>query len=170
MVKTSGEGEILRCSFCNKDQHDVRKLIAGPTVFICDECVAACNDIIVDDERFEARKRAAETSSLPEQPPVEHPTIEALMDRVVGLCAPDQWLLVMDLFESLEGEIRYHSDKRRAETLSSPSEPPSVGDAALAAISQRTAQLSSSDRWLLVMHLLARLRTPDVTVGSGNST
>src|SRR3990170_2058773 len=50
MVKKSGDGgEILRCSFCNKDQNDVRKLIAGPTVFICDECVEVCNDIIADD-------------------------------------------------------------------------------------------------------------------------
>ncbi len=55
MVKKSGELEILRCSFCNKDQNDVRKLIAGPTVFICDECVQVCNDIIADDNRFEHR-------------------------------------------------------------------------------------------------------------------
>ena len=55
MVKKSGEPEILRCSFCNKDQNDVRKLIAGPTVFICDECVQVCNDIIADDNRFEHR-------------------------------------------------------------------------------------------------------------------
>ena len=55
MVKKSGEPEILRCSFCNKDQNDVRKLIAGPTVFICDECVEVCNDIIADDNRFEHR-------------------------------------------------------------------------------------------------------------------
>src|SRR5450830_159885 len=55
MVKKTGEGEILRCSFCNKDQNDVRKLIAGPTVFICDECVEVCNDIIADDNRFESR-------------------------------------------------------------------------------------------------------------------
>ena len=57
MVKKAGDGEILRCSFCNKDQNDVRKLIAGPTVFICDECVEVCNDIIADDNRFEARGR-----------------------------------------------------------------------------------------------------------------
>jgi ATP-dependent Clp protease ATP-binding subunit ClpX len=44
---------VLRCSFCNKDQNDVRKLIAGPTVFICDECVEVCNDIIADDNRFQ---------------------------------------------------------------------------------------------------------------------
>ena len=55
MVKKSGDNEILRCSFCNKDQNDVRKLIAGPTVFICDECVEVCNDIIADDSRFESR-------------------------------------------------------------------------------------------------------------------
>ena len=51
----SGDGEVLRCSFCNKDQNDVRKLIAGPTVFICDECVDVCNDIIADDRRSEGR-------------------------------------------------------------------------------------------------------------------
>src|SRR5512135_466237 len=55
MVKKNGESEVLRCSFCNKDQNDVRKLIAGPTVFICDECVEVCNDIIADDNRFENR-------------------------------------------------------------------------------------------------------------------
>ena len=64
MVKKTGDGEILRCSFCNKDQNDVRKLIAGPTVFICDECVEVCNDIIADDNKFEARG-GARSSSLP---------------------------------------------------------------------------------------------------------
>ena len=39
----------LRCSFCNKTAADVRKLIAGPAVFICDECVLACNQILVED-------------------------------------------------------------------------------------------------------------------------
>src|SRR6185436_5371406 len=51
-TKKTGENEVLRCSFCNKDQNDVRKLIAGPTVFICDECVEVCNDIIADDNKF----------------------------------------------------------------------------------------------------------------------
>src|SRR5512141_434653 len=62
MVKKNGDSEVLRCSFCNKDQDDVRKLIAGPTVFICDECVEVCNDIIADDNRFETR---GVRSSLP---------------------------------------------------------------------------------------------------------
>ncbi len=63
MAKKAASGETLRCSFCNKDQNDVRKLIAGPTVFICDECVDVCNDIIADDSRFESK--GALRSSLP---------------------------------------------------------------------------------------------------------
>ena len=63
MAKKSTDGEILRCSFCNKDQNDVLKLIAGPTVFICDECVEVCNDIIADDNRFE--NKGGLRSSLP---------------------------------------------------------------------------------------------------------
>jgi ATP-dependent Clp protease ATP-binding subunit ClpX len=55
MVKKNGDNEVLRCSFCNKDQNDVRKLIAGPNTFICDECVEVCNDIIADDNKFENR-------------------------------------------------------------------------------------------------------------------
>src|SRR3990167_7388515 len=66
MVKKAGDGEILRCSFCNKDQNDVRKLIAGPTVFICDECVEVCNDIIADDNRFESRG-ARSTLPVPQE-------------------------------------------------------------------------------------------------------
>jgi hypothetical protein len=54
---TSPAQEVLRCAFCSKGEHDVRKLIAGPTVFICDECVSVCNDIIADDEKaFELKK------------------------------------------------------------------------------------------------------------------
>ena len=41
----------LYCSFCGKSQHEVRKLIAGPTVFICDECVELCLDIIGEDNK-----------------------------------------------------------------------------------------------------------------------
>jgi ATP-dependent Clp protease ATP-binding subunit ClpX len=67
MVKKNGEGEILRCSFCNKDQNDVRKLIAGPTVFICDECVEVCNDIIADDNRESRSMRSA----LPSPPEIK---------------------------------------------------------------------------------------------------
>jgi len=49
-LRKDDEGDdILRCSFCSKSQNDVKKLIAGPTVYICDECVDVCNEIIADD-------------------------------------------------------------------------------------------------------------------------
>src|SRR6266480_657898 len=76
-MKKNGESEILRCSFCNKDQNDVRKLIAGPTVFICDECVDVCNDIIADDRRVEGRSYK---SSLP----VPHEIKKFLDEYVIG--------------------------------------------------------------------------------------
>jgi epoxyqueuosine reductase QueG len=52
MSKVSGgETKTLLCSFCGKNQHEVRKLIAGPTVFICDECVELCMDIIGEENK-----------------------------------------------------------------------------------------------------------------------
>ena len=50
-TKDTGDdgGKLLYCSFCGKSQHEVRKLIAGPSVFICDECVDLCNDIIREE-------------------------------------------------------------------------------------------------------------------------
>jgi ATP-dependent Clp protease ATP-binding subunit ClpX len=47
--KDDERDDILKCSFCSKSQNDVKKLIAGPTVYICDECVDVCNEIIADD-------------------------------------------------------------------------------------------------------------------------
>ena len=52
-------GKILTCSFCGKDQHQVRKLIAGPTVFICDECVELCMDVVRDEQKnLQAKERS----------------------------------------------------------------------------------------------------------------
>ena len=47
--QSDDSGKLLYCSFCGKSQHEVRKLIAGPQVFICDECVELCNDIIREE-------------------------------------------------------------------------------------------------------------------------
>jgi ATP-dependent Clp protease ATP-binding subunit ClpX len=49
MSESNSDGKILYCSFCGKSQHEVRKLIAGPSVYICDECVELCNDIIREE-------------------------------------------------------------------------------------------------------------------------
>ncbi len=59
------EQQLLMCSFCNKDQNEVRKLIAGPTSFICDECVDVCNDIIADDGKFGARTDVTRSITVP---------------------------------------------------------------------------------------------------------
>jgi len=61
--KGDDSGKLLYCSFCGKSQHEVRKLIAGPSVFICDECVELCNDII-REEVAEAAE-STESSKLP---------------------------------------------------------------------------------------------------------
>ena len=75
MKKNSGD--VLRCSFCNKSQNDVRKLIAGPTVFICDECVAVCQDIIDEDQSVEP---APSNVHLPKPPEIK----EFLDQYVIG--------------------------------------------------------------------------------------
>ena len=61
--KGDDSGKLLYCSFCGKSQHEVRKLIAGPSVFICDECVELCNDII--REEVQESSDAKETTKLP---------------------------------------------------------------------------------------------------------
>jgi ATP-dependent Clp protease ATP-binding subunit ClpX len=79
MTKTSGSDSknTLYCSFCGKSQHEVRKLIAGPTVFICDECVELCMDII----REETKNNLVKSS---EGVPTPHDICEILDDYVIG--------------------------------------------------------------------------------------
>jgi len=69
-------GKLLYCSFCGKSQHEVRKLIAGPSVFICDECVDLCNDII----REEVQEAQAESSAHKLPSPKE---ISGILDQYV---------------------------------------------------------------------------------------
>jgi ATP-dependent Clp protease ATP-binding subunit ClpX len=75
--KKSGSEKLLYCSFCGKSQHEVKKLIAGPSVFICDECIELCNDIVRDEISAEQGGKVAK-SDLPT--PKE---ISALLDQYV---------------------------------------------------------------------------------------
>jgi len=77
MARKKGENDVLRCSFCNKNQRDVKKLIAGPTVYICDECVDICLDIIAEERDSQEQKTK---SKLPA--PVE--INEFLSEYVIG--------------------------------------------------------------------------------------
>ena len=74
-TKDQESGKLLYCSFCGKSQHEVRKLIAGPSVFICDECVELCNDIIREEMQDQS---PAGTAKLPK--PAE---INAILDEYV---------------------------------------------------------------------------------------
>ncbi len=75
---TSGDGKnTLYCSFCGKSQHEVRKLIAGPTVFICDECVELCMDIIREENKSSLVKSTDGT-------PTPQEILDVLNDYVIG--------------------------------------------------------------------------------------
>ena len=63
--KGSSSEKVLYCSFCGKSQHEVKKLIAGPSVFICDECIELCNDIIRDEVPPESAPAKSGKSDLP---------------------------------------------------------------------------------------------------------
>jgi len=63
--KGSSSEKVLYCSFCGKSQHEVKKLIAGPSVFICDECIELCNDIIRDEVPAESAEAKTAKSDLP---------------------------------------------------------------------------------------------------------
>jgi ATP-dependent Clp protease ATP-binding subunit ClpX len=75
MARTREGNGALKCSFCGKSQNDVRKLIAGPTVYICDECIELCNDIIAEEWEEE---KSREIRSLPK--PAE---IKNVLDQYV---------------------------------------------------------------------------------------
>ena len=78
--RKDGSGKLLYCSFCGKSQHEVKKLIAGPSVYICDECVDLCNDIIREEIKDLIPARGSERSELP--PP--HEIRQHLDDYVIG--------------------------------------------------------------------------------------
>ena len=77
--KNNGDsGKLLYCSFCGKSQHEVRKLIAGPSVYVCDECVELCNDIIREEIKEISPKRDSDKLPTP------HELRAHLDDYVIG--------------------------------------------------------------------------------------
>jgi len=79
---------VLRCSFCNKSQHEVRKLIAGPDVFICDECIDLCTNIILEETQEAARDAIRNELPTPQE-------IKAFLDGyVIGQDTPKRNLAV----------------------------------------------------------------------------
>ncbi|HEY9279668.1 MAG TPA: ATP-dependent Clp protease ATP-binding subunit ClpX [Eoetvoesiella sp.] len=86
--KGSADEKVLHCSFCNKSQHEVRKLIAGPSVFICDECIDLCNDIIIEETQEAARDAVRNELPTPQE-------IKTFLDGyVIGQNTPKRNLAV----------------------------------------------------------------------------
>jgi ATP-dependent Clp protease ATP-binding subunit ClpX len=76
MAEKKTTDKLLYCSFCGKSQHEVKKLIAGPSVFICDECIELCNDIIRDEA-------AVDTDGKPSRDLPTPPEIRGILDQYV---------------------------------------------------------------------------------------
>ena len=93
----------LYCSFCGKSQHEVKKLIAGPTVFICDECVELCNDIIVEENK-EANNQKNASGKIP----TPREICDTLDDYVIGQLKAKQNLSVAvhNHYKRIEQQLR----------------------------------------------------------------
>ena len=109
-MKKDGD-EVLRCSFCNKSQNDVKKLIAGPTVFICDECVDVCNEIISDDI-------SAEASSIKEALPKPAEIKDFLEQYVIGqdICKKKLGVAVYNHYKRIKLGRKRHQDVELAKS------------------------------------------------------
>jgi len=103
--------DVLHCSFCNKSQNDVKKLIAGPTVFICDECVDVCNEIISDDI-------TAEATSVKENLPKPVEIKDFLTQYVIGQenCKKKLAVAVYNHYKRLKIGRRRHQDVELAKS------------------------------------------------------
>ena len=93
------QDKLLYCSFCGKSQHDVRKLIAGPSVFVCDECVELCNEII----REEAEDKDAQAATGP-----QYPTPQEICQRL------DEYVIGQDEAKKVLSVAVYNHYKRLA--------------------------------------------------------
>ena len=109
MSEKKGSSEkLLYCSFCGKSQHEVRKLIAGPSVFICDECIDLCNDIVRDEAQADSTQ-GSQKSGLPT--PVE---ICAILDQYVIGQSPAKRILSVAVYNHYK-RLRHKARKDEVE-------------------------------------------------------
>ncbi len=96
-------GKLLYCSFCGKSQHEVKKLIAGPSVFVCDECVELCNDIISEELQEQA---ASSVTKLPKPQDIK----DSLDDYVIGQSQAKKVLAVAVYNHYKRLEVKHKKD------------------------------------------------------------
>jgi ATP-dependent Clp protease ATP-binding subunit ClpX len=110
-TQNSSGDNTLYCSFCGKSQHDVKKLIAGPTVFICDECIELCNEIIVEELSGSDKESESKDGGLPK--PAE---IKAFLDDYVIGQEPSKRLLSVAVYNHYKRlDSRLNNDKNDIE-------------------------------------------------------
>jgi ATP-dependent Clp protease ATP-binding subunit ClpX len=103
MSEKSGGDKLLYCSFCGKSQHEVRKLIAGPSVFICDECIELCNDIIREEMQGDEATKLVKSNL-----PVPREIYQTLDQYVIGQDSAKKILsvAVYNHYKRLKNEVK----------------------------------------------------------------
>src|SRR5260370_35479650 len=117
-----GDGEKLKCSFCGKSQEQVRKLVAGPGVYICDECIELCNEIIEEELYGESQAPAT-----PRHTPKPREIYDTLCQYVIGQERAKKALAVAvyNHFKRIGGDAP-PADMRTEKTQNLPVRAPSV--------------------------------------------
>jgi ClpX C4-type zinc finger len=129
MVKFGDAGELAKCSFCSKTQKMVKKMIAGPGSYICDECIELCNDILreeLSDEGREARRQAAQKAAESDA----RKAFKLLRDEVVASMLDREpmpnrlqlkgWLFLLDRVRSGITDGSPEADDRHSKQLPGP--------------------------------------------------
>ncbi len=118
------DGGGLRCSFCGKPAQQVKKLIAGPSVYICDECVEICNDILLEEGHVAIHHTSGDALAVPRH---ELTSVVRTLDQAVGAIGLTN-AAVADDAARLAGRLHRRLQTRPPEDEDEPPDPSAAGD------------------------------------------